>query len=195
MITLLAAAITLPGRAGTITLSPSNAEATLTSAETGRYGAQNGTPKASDLNTLFGSSWISAGQRTSDGTSGFLTTDVTSGNWSSKEVYGTWAISPSFWSTYSSAIISIHVGGNLSSNVTWFAWTITPATTSGTWGYENENRGGGFSNMELWGSGSATSPVQPQNVIVENIPDAGSTLALMGLALFSLGFASRKSKR
>ena len=187
---LLVAAIALPGRAlaVTITLTPTNASASLTSATSGKYGAKNGTQSASDVGTQFGGTWTSAGQRTSDGTSSSLTIDVTSGNWGSKEVSGTWAIAPSFWTTYSSAIISMHVGGNDDSNVTWFDWVITPSQTSGTWRYENEGNGGGLSNMQLWGSGQGSSNTP-------GVPDSGSTLALMGLALVGLGFVSRKSSR
>lgn len=207
-ISLLAAAITLPARALTVTLTPSGASASLTSAVSGKSGAQNGTLRAADVGAAFGGTWTSAGQRTSDGTSGLLSTDVTSGSWGSDPVSGTWSIAPSFWTTYSSAIISIHVGGggnynNVQRNgrnndddeednngVTWFAWVITPAQISGTWSYANSNHGGGFSNMELWGSGRGNGDIPAPPV-----PDSGSTLALMGLALVGLGLTSRQPAR
>lgn len=203
---LLAAAIALPARALTITLTPSGASASLTSAVSGQSGAQNGTLKAADVGAAFGGTWTSAGQRTSNGTSGSLTTNLTSGSWGSDPVSGTWSIAPSFWSTYSSAIISIHVGGGGNNNlvqgsgsggdddehssVTWFAWVITPSQTSGTWNYSNTNHGGGLSNMELWGSGQGNG-----NIPAPGVPDSGTTLALMGLALVGLALSSRTSAR
>jgi hypothetical protein len=193
---LAAAAITLPNQAGagTVSLTDFGATATLNSATIGDTGSH--TLDAGDLHTAFTGTWTLSATATSDGTAGWLTVDGTPNNWNSP-VTGTWGINPTFWTTFSSAVISIQVSNEGDENKKWFAWVITPTSTTGNWTYtKNGGEGGGdggdsnggVDKMQLWGSGEGSSNAP-------GVPDAGSTLALMGIALAGLGLISRKSSR
>lgn len=204
---LLAAAIALPSRAAayTITFGVGNSgSAILNSATNGDTGSH--TLDATDIHNSFGGTgWTSIAYRETDGTSGVLTVNGNPNNWSSP-VTGTWEIDSSFWTTYSSAVISIQIGGGEenSENKKWFSWLITPASTNGTWSFANtsgsndssdndssdneSSNKGGVDRMTLWGSGQGSSNAP-------GVPDAGSTLALMGIALAGLGLISRTSSR
>ncbi len=200
---LAAAAITLPNQAGaipigTVSLTDFGATATLNSATIGDTGSH--TLDAGDLQNAFNGTWTLSATRTSDGTTGWLSVNGTPNNWDSP-VTGTWGINPTFWTTFSSAVISIQVANEGDENKKWFAWVITPTSTTGNWTYtknggegggegcgEGGDSNGGVNKMQLWGSGQGSSNAP-------GVPDAGSTLALMGIALAGLGLISRKSSR
>lgn len=160
--------------------------ASLSSAVSGyAVGDVTGTPNAVDVQNRFGGTWLKEGELTADGTDDLLTIDLTSGTWGSAgPLSGTWAINPSFWTTYGSAVITMHVG-NGAGDPDWFLWEITPLQTSGNFSYvRTDGGGGGLSNLFLWGSGTPGTKV----------PDSGVTLSLLALALGALGLMRRWAK-
>lgn len=182
-------ALTLSGQALTITIpnqSGDERRGTLTDAIAGVYGT--GEPHASDLNTAFASQapWSIIGDvNSANGLSnGGLTITLTSGAWgSNSDAGGEWWINPSFWNTHADAAISMHVG-NGQGDPDHFIWLITPGETHGTWSYDFiSGGGGGLSNLQLWGSGTAT-----------HVPDSGMTAILLGLGLMALGLV-RQGRR
>jgi len=169
---------------------PTTRTATLGSATAGFTGSGNAT--VTDINAGFAgmAPWTergsAAGADNSSGVlvAGQLTVNVTSGAWGSKMASGTWTINnSSFWTSYADAAISLHVGnGRNVDEPDHFAWLIEQGQTSGTWSYDGGSlRGGGLSNLKLYSSGTGS-----------NVPDGGSSLALIGLAVASLGFLRRK---
>src|SRR5690554_5658926 len=113
-----------------ITCGSSERTATLESAEACATG--QGNPKLADILLAYPSEpWTELGELTGNGTNGYLSATLTSGSWGGSNVAGTWAISPSFWSQYEEAVLSIHVG-NGNGDPDFFAWLITPNATSGT---------------------------------------------------------------
>lgn len=108
---------------------------------------------SNDLNSLFGTNynWIKEGELTAEGNNDLFSVDTDS--WGT-DVMGTWYIDDSFWDTYGRAIITMHVGEG-GGNPDAFAWLITPGETSGYFSYERvAGKGGGLSNMFLFGSGT-----------------------------------------
>lgn len=154
----------------------------LTTATSGfSVGAINGTPGASDVASLFGGTWLNEGSLTAVGTNDLFTVSLTSGTWGEGPLTGTWSLNSSFYTVYSTAIITMHVG-NGASNPDWFFWEVAPTQTSGNFHYNRiSGGGGGLSNMFLWGGGT------PQ------VPDSGMTVIFLGLGLLSLALVRRKS--
>lgn len=195
----LVAGLTVSAYAATITIGagpPTQRTASLTDATAGFGGEGNAT--VADVNGGFGSlapwtevaSMERGNNATGSFTVGLLTIALSAGdkwgNDSDKKITGTWAIDASFWTQYADAAISMHVGGGGSSRTPdHFVWHIADGATSGTWSYDGSafgnGGGGGLSNFKLFGSGTGT-----------NVPDGGSTLALIGLAVAGLGLARRK---
>ena len=168
--------------AGPTTCGSAQREATLDSATKCVTGLKN--PKKVDINAGFSSTtgWTSEGELTGIGTNGFLTAGLTSGSWGSSPVAGTWAVDSSFWDMFGQAVISIHVG-NGGGDPDYFAWLLEEGETMGTWSYEIlSGKGGGLSNMKLWGADEVINVPEPQ------------TLLLFGTGILGLVFARRKQK-
>lgn len=161
--------------AGLISCGDSYRQASLNSAESCSTYILGSTIKESDL-----SGWVKEGELKGNGSNDLFSVS----GWGSDDVSGTWQINSSFWDTYGAALITMHVGGGQKNAVDNFVWVVTPDTLSGTWSYDKlSGKGGGLSNLKLWGSGTPTVKV----------PEP-STLLLMLIGLFSLGFTRRVAK-
>lgn len=163
-------------QADAITCGSAQRTATLTAASSCVTGPGN--PQAGDIRAAYsGELWIPAGNLSDrNGTNDLLTVTVTSGQWGGSNASGQWGISPTFWSTYGEAVISLHVGNGGGDPDHW-AWLLTPSTLSGSWAYSRlAGGGGGLSNLRLWGRGEAR-PV--------SVPEPSATL-LLGVALAGL---------
>lgn len=131
---------------------------------------------SADLNTLFSVNytWVKEGELTGAGSNDLFS--VTSNGWGT-DVDGNWFIDSSFWTLYSTAVITMHVGEG-GGNPDAFAWIITPGETSGYFSYHRvDGKGGGLSNLFLFGTG----------VPEIRVPEANQLLLLfLGLATILL---------
>lgn len=157
--------------------------ATLDSATAGVAGDGNATASVIDGEFATQAPWTIRGDvAAADGTDGLLTVALTSGAWGGGDAAGTWAIAPSFWTLYGNAVIAIHVGHGNTVAPDHFSFLIEQGETTGTWSYDMvSGNGGGLSNLHLFSSGD---PIPP-----DQVPDGGSTLALLGLAAVGAGLA------
>lgn len=133
-----------------------------------------------DLNDLFGTDyvWVKEGELTAEGSNDLFSVDTDS--WGT-DVMGTWYIDPSFWDVYGRAVITMHVGQG-GGDPDAFAWMITPGETSGTFSYERvAGKGGGLSNLFLFGSGTPDVKIPEPNLGL-----------LLVIGLFSIFFARRR---
>ncbi len=168
--------------AGVITCEPDDQRvATLSDAIECRTQNSINLNDSDDLNSLFETDyeWIKEGELASEGSDDLFSVDTDS--WGS-DVMGTWYIDESFWETYGRAVITMHVGQG-GGDPDAFAWLITPGETVGYFSYERvAGKGGGLSNMFLFGSG----------VPYIKIPEPNIGL-LFVIGLFSIYFARRVS--
>ena len=163
--------------------------ASLGSAEAGYTGSGNGTDAAVQVDTG-GAAWTEVGSVAGSGgpgtyNGGGLRVVVTTGSWGgSGPLSGTWTItSATFWTTYGDAAISLHAG-NGGGNPDHFTWVLTDGATTGTWTYDGSAfRGGGLSNLKLFGRTGTRQDPNP------SVPEGGTTVALLGIALCGLGMA------
>jgi hypothetical protein len=123
------------------------------------------TAKAGDVKAITGSSWSLVDALTSSGTDGWFT--ITGSGWGKSAASGTWSISDLFWDNFTSAMITMHVGGGQKNAVDNFEWLITPESSSGIFSYvKNRGKGGGLSNIKLWGMGTPVkaepTPTNPE---------------------------------
>lgn len=153
--------------------------ATLSDAAYCAFGSGN--PDGSTVASYYGNTWGNAGELITDGTNGYLTATSDIG-WGTIPNSGTWEIDSSFWSVYDSAVISIHIGNGNGEPDHW-AFLMNDNATSGTWSVDyiigGTQKGGGLSNIKLWGVRKAEVP-------------APAALALMGLGLLGLGVVRRR---
>lgn len=165
-----------------VTCLPNNERvATLDSAIICKTGNDENIHSPAQVSALFGGTWVKEGELTGNGTNDLFTVSLTSGSWGNSNVAGNWSINSNFWSMYGLAVITMHVGhGN--GNPDYFAWSVTPNQLSGTFTYKDlDGKGGGLSNLFLFGSG------QPEIRLPE--PNVG---LLLVIGLFSIFFARRR---
>lgn len=167
--------------AGLITCEPSDQRvATLGDALECKTDVDINLNDADDLNALFETNyaWIKEGELTAEGSDDLFS--VATDSWGT-DVTGTWAIDSSFWNVYSRAVITMHVGHG-GGNPDAFAWVITPGQTSGSFTYERVGgKGGGLSNMFLFGSGTPNITLPESNIGI-----------LLVIGLLSIFFARRR---
>jgi hypothetical protein len=165
---------------GTVSHDGADREAWLKSAIGGFTNPDN--PGLADVEAAFGGDWVAEGQLTGNGTNDWLTINLTSGVWGGNgPITGTWTIADAFWLTYGRGVITMHVG-NGNGDPDGFMWEITTNALNGTFYYnDKDHKGGGLSNLKLWGSGDPTT-----------VPDSGTSAILVGLGLISLGLFRRK---
>jgi hypothetical protein len=165
--------------AGEITCLPTTDRvAKLNSAESCTTKGDNFNINDSDtLNEVLGASysWVKEGTLTSEGTNDLLTIDLLTGAWGGNQgITGTWAINPTFWDPaglgYTIGAITMHVGGG-NGNPDAFAWIITPGATSGTFSYTDlDGKGGGLSNLFLFGTEPRTTTTTTNTTTTNGTP-------------------------
>lgn len=172
---ILLVVLSASANAGLISCGDTYRKASLNSAESCTTFVLGSTIKGSSL-----SGWVNEGELTGNGNNDLFSVS----GWGKENAGGNWQIDSSFWNTYGSALITMHVGGGQKDAVDNFVWEVTPNTVLGTWTYDKlSGKGGGLSNIKLWGSGKPTVKV----------PEPSAVL-LMLIGLFSLGFARRIAK-
>lgn len=131
-----------------------------------------------------GDTWMDAGEIAGGTEDGFLSIEFLTGGWDEGAFELAWTIADEFWEMYAEAVITIHVG-NGNGDPDYFAFLITPGDTEGLLEYMrcDDCRGGGFSNIRLWGRGEGTS-----------VPEPGTAL-LLGSGLLLLAASKRRRRR
>jgi hypothetical protein len=195
-ISLCLFAVVSTSNAGLITCGSSQRTASFDAATACVTGLNN--PKVSTINTNFSSTtgWVNAGELTSDGDNQYLSASLTSGSWGSSPVEGSWLIDPDFWMTYNQAAISIHVG-NGGGDPDYFSWLVEDQATSGLWAYTlHEGKGGGLSNIKLWGADTASILTSTStSTSTSNSVSEPAILAMFALGVFGLSVSMRSSKK
>ena len=190
MAQLNAASITLGGPL------PTFRTATLASAQAGAGNSSIGTGNATaaDVTAALGGFYTERGNVAGNGgpgnySDGQLSIQVLTGSWGGNgPLTGNWTITnAAFWTTYGDGAISLHVGGGgRDSEPDHFIWKLTQGAQSGTWSYSGVGiNGGGLSNMKLYSNGT------PGTGGGGRVPDGGTTIACLGMALLGLGSVRR----
>ena len=196
--------------AGTINCSDSYRTASLSSASACYAQTLGSTAKGSDVDAITGGDWTKVSELTSSGTDGWFS--VSGSGWGKASAAGSWSISDIFWDNFTSALITMHVGGGQKNAVDNFEWLITSATDLGSWSYSKLNgKGGGLSNIKLWGMGTPvkTEPVpvptpdptpsptpDPAPLHLTTVPEPSPLLLiLLGIAFIVLIRRSPKTSR
>ena len=184
-----AASITLGGPL------PTNRTATLDSAQAGANNSTTGSGNATAASTsaFFGVPYTERGSVAGNGgpgnyASGQLNIQVLTGSWGGNgPLTGNWTITnAAFWTTFGNAAISLHVG-NGGGGPDHFIWKLTQGAQSGSWSYSGVGLGGGgLSNLKLYSNGTA-----PGTGDARGVPDGGTTIACLGMALLGLGSMRR----
>ena len=139
--------------ASTINCNDSYRTASLSSANACYAQTLGSTAKVADVNAITGGDWTKVSELTASGTNGWFS--VAGSGWGKASAAGSWSISDLFWDNFTSALITMHVGGGQKDAVDNFEWLITSATDLGSWSYAKLNgKGGGLSNIKLWGMGT-----------------------------------------
>lgn len=182
LVSVLTALCVSVAHAGVITCEPDDQRvATLGDAIECRTQISINLNDSDDLNDLFETDydWVKEGELTAAGSDDLFSVDADS--WGT-DVMGTWYIDDSFWDIYGRAIITMHVGHG-GGDPDAFAWMITPGQTSGAFSYERvAGKGGGLSNMFLFGSGTPDVKMPEPHIGL-----------LLVIGLFSIFFARRVS--
>lgn len=166
---LLSSALVLSAHAGTVTCGDSYRTASLSSADLCYSQTLGSTAKAADVKAITGSTWSLVSGLDGSGTDGWLS--VSASGWGKASASGSWSISDLFWDNFSSALITMHVGGGQKDAVDNFEWLITPETLAGVFNYAKQaGKGGGLSNIKLWGMGTVLKPEPPIPPVVPNNP-------------------------
>ena len=180
-----AASITLGGPL------PINRTATLDSAQAGATNSTTGSGNATAAiaSAFFGVPYTERADVAGNGgpgnyANGQLNIKVLTGTWGGNgPLTGNWTINnAAFWTTYGNAAISMHVG-NGGGSPDYFIWKLTTGAQTGTWSYSGVGLGGGgLSNLKLYSNGTP-----PGSGGGRGVPDGGTTIACLGMALLGLG--------
>ena len=199
--------------AGAIMCLPSN-ERVATLSDASACGAKDefNINTSADVNEVLGTSyaWTKEGEvapgKDAVGThsNDLLTITLDAGDkWGGNDLGGAWGIDPSFWLTYGTATISMHVGQG-QGGPDAFAWLITPGQTSGWFTYKDlDGKGGGLSNMFLFGTGTPTPSnpnpdpdPDPEPDDAPGVPEpGGAAMVAIGIASVAAVRAGRRPKK
>ncbi|GGY83405.1 hypothetical protein GCM10011613_30370 [Cellvibrio zantedeschiae] len=153
-------------QATTISCGDKYRSASVSSADACTAQTLGSTAKADDLKGITGSNWTMVSGLSSNGTNGWF--NVSSSSWNGSSASGTWTINDLFWDNFTSALITMHVGGGQKDAVDNFEWLITPDSASGTFSYlRSSGKGGGLSNIKLWGTGTVLKDPVVQPPVVQ----------------------------
>ena len=95
---------------------------------------------------------------------------------------GTWSFNASAWGNYANLALGFKFGTGGHPDE-WFVYSLQDLVSSGDWSFiNNGGTGGGLSHLVLYASGERT------------VPEPG-TLALLGLGLAGMGFATRRRSK
>lgn len=193
--TLVLAGLSQSALAAPITCIDTPGPRTWTLGEATACGTGPGNPNASaDINGVevdvgaaadFAGTWAKEGDVTQEGDlSSLLNVSLNAGSaWGSQPIAGTWTLVANFWSMYSGAVITIHVGGGPQNPDDFAAFRITSGQLTGTWSFSQGAgaNGGGLSNVGIWTTGPRQVP-EPM------------TLGLLGLGLAGVGLMRRRRR-